>query len=92
MRAGNFFSPADVGGDAGIDVPTGRQLAAIRLDTVKAVAGFVLPGKHVNVLAIQKNPVNPSKGRPVVLLKNMLVCAVNTADRPAARAAARRSR
>jgi pilus assembly protein CpaB len=81
LRAGNFFSPADVSANAGIPLPAGTFMYAIRMDVVRAAAGFVMPGAHVDILALQRNPQDASKVRSRLILKDMLVVAVDINDR-----------
>jgi pilus assembly protein CpaB len=81
LRAGNFFSPADVSANAGIPLPAGTFMYAIRMDVVRAAAGFVMPGAHVDILALQRHPQDASKVRSRLILKDMLVVAVDINDR-----------
>jgi pilus assembly protein CpaB len=81
LRAGNFFSPADVSANAGIPLPAGTFMYAIRMDVVRAAAGFVMPGAHVDILALQRHPSDASKVRSRLILKDMLVVAVDINDR-----------
>jgi pilus assembly protein CpaB len=79
MRVGNYFSPGDVGEDAGIRIPDGMFKYAIKMDGVKAAAGFVEPGKHVDVILTESLP--NGKAKSGVILRDVLVLAVDTQAR-----------
>lgn len=81
LRAGNYFSPGDVSGQEGIPLPQGTYMYAVRLDAVRASAGFIMPGSKVEVLALQKHPTDGSRVRSRLILSDMLVVAVDINDR-----------
>jgi len=81
LRAGNYFAPSDVNGGGGIPLPTGCYMYAIRLDAVRAAAGFVKPGDKVEVLALQHAPNNANLVRSRLILSDMLCVAVDIHDR-----------
>lgn len=81
MRQGNYFSPQDVSTSAGIALPEGKLMYAMRTDVVGASGGFAIQGSRVNVLASRKDKRDGDKIFGYTLMKNMLIVAVDTADR-----------
>jgi len=81
LRQGNYFSPQDVSTFAGIALPEGKMMYALRTDVVGASGGFAIQGSRVNVLASRKDNRDQNKIHGFTLMQNMLVVAVDTADR-----------
>ena len=81
LRAGNHISPSDVGTAPAVLLPEGTSQYAIKLDAVKAAAGFVQPGSKVDVITTERGGNGKSKAS--ILLRDMLVVAVDIQDRPA---------
>ncbi len=79
LKAGNMFSQGDVGVDAGIKMPEGMSKYAIKMEGVKAVAGFVQPGDKVDVM-LTESQAN-GKAKSGVFLSDMLILAVDTRAR-----------
>ena len=67
------------GGGLAATIPKGMRACAIRVDDVVGLAGFVTPGKHVDVL-ISGNPPGVSNNDPEVstLLQNIEVLSAGT--------------
>jgi pilus assembly protein CpaB len=59
------------GGGLAATIPTGMRAAAIKVDEVVGVAGFVTPGMHVDVL-ISGNPPGTSNNTQGTLTKTLL--------------------
>jgi pilus assembly protein CpaB len=71
---------APVGAGAGLPpiIPEGKRALSVRVNDVVGVAGYVLPGTHVDVLATV-NPTNqPTEITSKVVLTNVLVLAAGT--------------
>lgn len=79
LKPGNYFAPGDVGPDSGIKIPEGMIKYAVKVDGVKAVAGFVQPGDHVDVQLTESMPNGGAKSGFV--LRDVLVLAVDTTGR-----------
>jgi len=79
LKTGNYFAVGDVGADSGIKLPEGMMKYSVKMDGVKAVAGFVNPGDKVDVLLTEPQPSGKTKSG--VFLSNMLVLAVDTRAR-----------
>jgi len=79
LKAGNFFSVGDVGADSGVKLPEGSSKYSVKMDGVKAVAGFVNPGDKVDVI-LTESQAN-GKAKSGVILSDMLVLAVDTRNR-----------
>ncbi len=77
LKQGNYFSEGDVANDAGIKLPEGMSKYAIKIDGVKAVAGFVQAGDKVDVILTESVG---SKTRSGIFLRDMLVLAVDTSS------------
>jgi pilus assembly protein CpaB len=61
----------------------GERAVAIRVNAEKSVAGFVIPGSRVDVVATvttEPGPGQPSVKESKIILQNMLVLAVDTKD------------
>ena len=56
----------------------GKRAVTVRVDDVRGVAGFVLPGDRVDVVLIRTNSEGPARGKfSDVLLQNVKVLAVD---------------
>ncbi|MEI9980358.1 MAG: Flp pilus assembly protein CpaB [Edaphobacter sp.] len=76
----NRLAPAGSGGGLASTIPPGMRAAAVRVNEVVGVAGFVTPGMHVDIL-ISGNPPgeNNSQGpRVKTLLQNIEVLSAGT--------------
>jgi pilus assembly protein CpaB len=77
----NRLAPPGSGGGLAATIPTGMRAAAIKVNEVVGVAGFVTPGMHVDVL-ISGNPPgvnNSAEGSRVkTLLQNLEVLSAGT--------------
>lgn len=80
ILAGQITGPGQKANLASI-IAKGMKAITIRVDEVIGVAGFVLPGDHVDVLLTQKT--NPKNAASVVIEQNLRVLAVDqTVDDP----------
>lgn len=69
------------GGGLAATIPTGMRAAAVKVDEVVGVAGFVTPGMHVDVLASGNPPGVPNNNQGTVtktLLQNIEVLSAGT--------------
>jgi hypothetical protein len=67
-----------LGVGVGIALPDGCKQITVKCSAVDAVNGFARPGSKVDVIFIEKLP--SGKSRSAVILRDMLVLAVNTVD------------
>lgn len=79
LRQGNPISIADVSKVDSIAIPAGHKQITFKVTEVDAVKGFARPGSKVDVIYIERGSNN--KVRTAVLLRDMLVLAVNKVDR-----------
>jgi len=79
LKTGNPVSYSDLGVGQSIVLPDGHKQITFRSTQVDAVAGFVRPGSKVDVMYVERTP--SGKARAGIILKNMLVLAVNMEDR-----------
>ena len=79
LKTGNPVSYSDLGAGDSIKLPDGCKQITFRSTQVDAVAGFVRPGSKVDVMYVERTP--SGKARAGIILKNMLVLAVNMEDR-----------
>jgi Flp pilus assembly protein CpaB len=79
LKTGNPVAYSDLGIAQGIALPDGHKQITFRSTQVDAVAGFVRPGSKVDVMYIERTP--SGKARAAIILKDMLVLAVNMVDR-----------
>ena len=68
-------------------IPVGMRAVTVRVNDVASVAGFVLPGMHVDVLVTGRPPTSDVEMTNTVL-QNMLVLSAGTAIQPDARGGA----
>ncbi|WP_020470324.1 Flp pilus assembly protein CpaB [Zavarzinella formosa] len=78
LKAGNVVTVTDLGVSAGIALPDGCKQITIKSSQVDAVAGFARPGSKVDVMYVERLP--SGKSRSAVILRDMLILAVNTVD------------
>jgi pilus assembly protein CpaB len=92
ISKGEFILPYKLAGEnAGFGMPTliprGMRAVSVRVNDIVAVAGFVIPGTHVDVL-LTGNPSGSSDQQTTTVLENVAVIAVgqklerNTAGEP----------
>jgi pilus assembly protein CpaB len=79
LKTGNPVAYSDLGVAPGIALPDGHKQITFRSSQVDAVAGFVRPGSKVDVMYVERT--SAGKARAGIILKNMLVLAVNMTDR-----------
>jgi pilus assembly protein CpaB len=80
VRPGQFVVPDDLSSNFGINPPKGTKAMAIKVDPANAVAGFVMPGSRVDVLAtIGEGGGSSQNSKPevVTVLQNQEVLAVD---------------
>lgn len=80
LRQGNAVSHSDLGLPPSIVIPEGHKQITIRTTQVDAVAGFVRPGSKVDVMYIDRQGGVGGRGKAGIILRNMLVLAVNAVD------------
>lgn len=76
IRAGNFVNAEDLSSNFGISPPKGHKAMSIKVTPDAAVAGFILPGSRVDVLATICE--NNEKPEVLTILQNQEVLAVDT--------------
>jgi pilus assembly protein CpaB len=79
LKTGNPVAYSDLGLIEGIKLPDGHKQITFRSSQVDAVAGFVRPGSKVDVMYVERT--SSGKARAGIILKDMLVLAVNMVDR-----------
>ncbi|HKB01090.1 MAG TPA: Flp pilus assembly protein CpaB [Gemmataceae bacterium] len=80
LKQGNPVSQSDLGLPPSIIIPEGHKQITVRTTQVDAVAGFVRPGSKVDVMYIDRQSLGTGKGKAGIILRNMLVLAVNAVD------------
>src|SRR5919106_6132917 len=65
----------DGGGGLPVAIPEGMRAVSVRVDEVIAVAGFVVPGTRVDIVAILAPPGTMTNRTSRVVLQNVLVLA-----------------
>lgn len=75
LKQGNPLSVTDLGTLNKLVLPDGSKALTVKCTQVDAVAGFVKPGDKVDLMYVQRQ--NNGKTRAGIILKNMLVLAVN---------------
>jgi Flp pilus assembly protein CpaB len=75
LRQGDYFSPEDVTPDVGLKIPEGMCKYAMRVDN--QFSGFIQPGARVDI--INTEPLSDGKFKSSVVLRDMLVLAVDVA-------------
>jgi Flp pilus assembly protein CpaB len=76
LKQGNPVSFSDLGDHKRLELPEGFDGMSVKVDQVGAVAGFAKPGSRVDVMYVERT--NSGKVRAAIILKYMLVVAVNT--------------
>jgi Flp pilus assembly protein CpaB len=76
LKQGNPLSITDVGTPKKLTLPDGCKAITVRATQADAVAGFVKPGDRVDILFVERMNVT-GKNRSAILLRKMLVLAVN---------------
>jgi Flp pilus assembly protein CpaB len=76
LKQGNPVSLGDLGQPKQLDLPDGCKAFTVKATQVDAVGGFVKPGARVDVMYVERT--STGKARAAIILKNMLVLAVNT--------------
>jgi pilus assembly protein CpaB len=79
VKQGEFILPsklAPLEGGSGLPslIPSGMRAVSVRVNEVVAVAGFVVPGTHVDVL-LTGNPSGANEAQTITVLKNVAVIA-----------------
>jgi len=77
LKQGNPLSITDVGSPKKLILPEGYKAMAVHASQVDAVAGFVKPGDRVDILYTEHMNGPNNKTRSAILLRKMLVLAVN---------------
>jgi len=80
LRTGQPVAYSDLGIGCTYSLPDGFRQITFRSSQVDAVAGFVRPGSKVDVMFVERTAAG--KSRAGIILKNVLVLAVNMTDRP----------
>ena len=76
LKQGNPLSITDVSTPKKLVLPEGFKGMSVKASQVDAVAGFVKPGDRVDILYVERIS-STGKGRSAILLRKMLVIAVN---------------
>jgi Flp pilus assembly protein CpaB len=79
LKQGNALSVTDLGTPKVLVVPEGYKAMSVRATAVAAVAGFVKPGNRVDILYTERQNAT-GKTRSAILLRKMLLLAVNTVN------------
>lgn len=72
------LAPTGAGGGLPVVIPEGKRAVSVKVDEVVGVAGFVLPGTHVDVLVTLDPQTAEGRARPAatrVILQNVQVLA-----------------
>jgi len=82
LDAGAPVNKRDVADSEGLSktLSTGQRAVTLQVTINSAVAGFILPGSHVDLIANMPDPKEPQKIMSKIFLQNVLVLAVNTED------------
>lgn len=78
LKQGNPVSATDLGTIRLLEIPDGFEAMTVKASQVDAVGGFVKPGSRVDIMYSEKTPTG--KARAAIILKYMLVLAVNMAN------------
>jgi pilus assembly protein CpaB len=79
IKKGNPITVGDIGAAAGIPIPEGFKQLSVTISQVDLAGGFALPGSKVDLVYIEQLP--SGKARSGIILRDMLVLAVNTKDK-----------
>src|SRR5262244_3109161 len=71
-------------GSLSVILEEGKRAVTVRVDDVRGVAGFILPGDFVDVVLISEDPASQREGYSDILLHHVKVLAIDqlAADRP----------
>jgi len=75
LKQGNPLSVTDLGSAKKLILPDGCKAMSVKATQVDAVAGFVKPGDRVDIMYVER--MGTGKTRSAILLRKMLVLAVN---------------
>jgi pilus assembly protein CpaB len=75
------LAPAGAGVGLAANIPTGMRAISVRSDEVVGVAGFLLPGTHVDVLLTYRTDKSPDQ-RTITVLQDVVVLAAGQQIRP----------
>jgi len=75
LKQGNPVSLTDLGKSNRIILPDGCKQITFKATQVDAAGGFVKPGANVDILFVEK--LNSGKARAAIILRHMMVLAVN---------------
>jgi pilus assembly protein CpaB len=78
LKQGNPLSVTDLGQAKKLILPDGCKAMSVKATPVDAVAGFVKPGDRVDIMYVER--MGSGKTRSAILLRKMLVLAVNTTN------------
>ncbi|HTZ58262.1 MAG TPA: Flp pilus assembly protein CpaB [Acidobacteriaceae bacterium] len=77
----SYLAPAGAGVGLTAKIPSGMRAVSVRSDEVVGVAGFLLPGTHVDVLLTYHSEKSPDP-RTVTVLQDVVVLAAGQQIRP----------
>ena len=77
----SYLAPAGAGVGLTAKIPTGMRAISVRSDEVVGVAGFLLPGTHVDVLLTYHSDKSPDP-RTATVLQDVVVLAAGQQIRP----------
>ena len=77
----SYLAPAGAGVGLTAKIPSGMRAISVRSDEVVGVAGFLLPGTHVDVLLTYRTDKNPDP-RTATVLEDAVVLAAGQQIRP----------
>jgi Flp pilus assembly protein CpaB len=77
VRPGQFLVPDDLSSNFGISPPKGTKGMSIKVTPDSAVAGFIMPGSRVDVMATIIENGNNQKPKVMTVLQNQEVLAVD---------------
>jgi Flp pilus assembly protein CpaB len=82
LDQGQMVKKQDVAGYEGLakTLKEGQRAVTLRVTIDTAVAGFVVPGSHVDLVCNMPDAKNPQLIQSRIFLQNVLVLAVNTED------------
>ena len=79
LKAANIIQMTDLGVSHGITLPEGCKQLTVKSSQVDAVGGFARPGSKVDVMYLERT--QSGRSRSVMILRDMLILAVNMVDR-----------
>jgi len=79
LKQGNALSVTDLGTPKKLILPDGYKAMSVKASPVDAVAGFIKPGDRVNIMYVERM-TGTGKTRSAILLRKMLLLAVNTVN------------